>query len=104
MRLGALVACRSHPLGEVTVGPCATGVRESGQDREVAAFNGAARVPQATWPSPQPAGALSVRALGQTPDQAFGAVGQLGSAKSFHEGAESGRGALPAPLVDAADV
>ena len=29
-----------HPPGEVTVGSCATGGRESGQDREAAAFNG----------------------------------------------------------------
>ena len=44
------------PLSEVTVGSCATGSRESGQDREVAAFNGVACVPQVAWPSPQSAG------------------------------------------------
>ena len=49
----------SHPPGEVTVGSCATGAREPGQDREVAAFIGTARVPQIAWPSPQPAGASS---------------------------------------------
>ena len=44
------------PPGEVTTGSCAMGAREPGQDREVAAFIGIARVPQIAWSSPQPAG------------------------------------------------
>ena len=50
---------RSSPVGsEVTVGSCATGAREPGQDREVAAFSGTTCVPQTAWPSPRcsPAG------------------------------------------------
>ena len=38
----------------MTVGSCATGDREPGQDREVAAFSGTTRVPQTAWPSPPP--------------------------------------------------
>ena len=38
---------------EVTVGSCATGAREPGQDREVAAFSGTTCVPQIAWPSPR---------------------------------------------------
>ena len=45
-----------HPPGEATVGSRATGVRETGQGREAAAFSGAACVPRIAWPSPQPAG------------------------------------------------
>src|SRR5215207_10672952 len=50
-------------------GSCATGGREPGQDREVAAFSGTPRVPQTAWPSPHrpradtPAGTL-LRDLG----------------------------------------
>ncbi|MCU1362093.1 MAG: hypothetical protein JWN99_3382, partial [Ilumatobacteraceae bacterium] len=55
------ITCCAHPLGEVTVGSCATGSRESGQVREEAAFNGVARVPQIAWPSPHSAGASLCR-------------------------------------------
>ena len=59
-RTGSLAhtaTCRS--CGEVTTGSCATDARESGQDREVAAFSGIVGVPQTAWSSPQPAGGRS---------------------------------------------
>ena len=46
----------THPLGEVTVGSCATDARESGQDRKVAAFIGSVCVPQTAWPLPHSTG------------------------------------------------
>ena len=51
---------RRAPAGEVTVGSCATGARESGQGRKGAAFRGIVRAPQIAWPSPQPTGPLRV--------------------------------------------
>ena len=42
--------------GEVVTGSCATGAREPGQDRKVAAFIGIARVPQIAWSPPHSAG------------------------------------------------
>ena len=55
-----IVLARRAPAGEVTVGSCATGARESGQARKGAAFSGIARAPQIAWPSPQPTGPLRV--------------------------------------------
>jgi hypothetical protein len=57
---------RVGPTGEVMVGSCATTVREPGQDREVAAFNGSGRAPQIAWPSPHSAG-LTVSAVATSP-------------------------------------
>ena len=55
-----IVLARRAPAGEVTVGSCATGARESGQARKGAAFSGIVRAPQIAWPSPQPTGPLRV--------------------------------------------
>ena len=89
-----------HPPGEVTVGPCATGVRESGQDREVAAFNGSARVPQAAWPSPHSAGARVVSSaarLGRV------ARARCGAPSAAATAANPAVGPCPPPVVDRAD-
>ena len=59
-RYREIVLARRAPTGEVTVGSCATGARESGQARKGAAFSGIARAPQIAWPSPQPTGPLRV--------------------------------------------
>ena len=84
------VAFAVHPLGEVTVGSCATGSRESGQDREVAAFNGVARVPQIAWPSPHSAGVAA-------PGQLHGAVDQAGCADASGDLDELGLWTGPVP-------
>ena len=55
-----IVLARRAPAGEVTVGSCATGARESGQARKGAAFSGIVRAPQIAWPSPHPTGPLRV--------------------------------------------